>query len=290
MTAVRSTKFRNSGNKIIKSRWLIGPHKVIVTVATIRDMSAVNRVIREDREDLALRAISVRVGDVNECDGSARWSQGNTSVSVAVYVVPPQALHPQAATTALEEFDAATLLVEITCPSTLASAGSSSNTQRRREKLMCSVVEKVLRAAVDLTSFPNQSIVIKGTVLTDGGSALPAVINCAVLAFLNSGLPMSCTPAATAVAFNDNDRILLDPSADEERTAGGSFLYVCAHSSSGSATDDSEDGGCEPAVLYSVCEGTCSPQLMLQAMDIGKSASAVLLECMRGAVAASHKK
>jgi ribonuclease PH len=236
--------------------------------------------IRDDREDLALRPLTIRVGDTAECEGSARWTQGNTSVAVSVYFLPA----PHAG---MDVFDRATLTVDITCPSIAITPGSSSSVQRKREKSLNLVVSRVLESAVDLTSFPNQSIYVKGLVLSEGGSLASVAINCAVLAALNTGIIMRCTPSAASLAIFSDGRLLLDPTSAEERVCDGSYLLVCGHKQEREVSDSDALKSFDPHVIYSCCEGFCKAETLSSANYTGKSAADMTINCMRGAIAAA---
>ena len=246
---------------------------------------------REGREDMTMQAISVRIGDVNESDGSALWSQGNTWVRAAVYVVPMQALHSSISTAAMEDYGRSPLLVDIALPSTPVSGGSGNSSLRRREKALSSIVEGVLRAVVNLEIYPNRSILIKSNVLTEGGCTEAAIINCVILALLNSGLPMRCTATATAIAVLGENRMLLDPTTDEWKYAQCGGLFVLGHVDTKRSSEEKSDASTPTApVLYSSFEGSHSIDMRHRSIEVARAASGIILDCMRSAVAGSVKQ
>lgn len=242
---------------------------------------------REDeRAGAELRPVSVRVGDIDECDGSARWVQGGTTVVAAVYIVTPQALHPQYAAIALESYDQATIVIDVSLPASISSSGS--NAQKRKERWSNGVVEQALHAAVDLKTFPNQAIVIKATVVTDAGNTLACLINCSVLALINSGLPMKCTPTASSMSIFGVGRILMDPTAKEEKNSSCNCVFVSGHI----VTESTAAAAAEydPPVLLFHIEGTCDTTVLDEVMALGKAASLAVVQCMRGAVGSAIKQ
>lgn len=230
---------------------------------------------RDDRDDLALRSLNICVGDCGEGDGSARWSQGTTSVTTSVYLLPSS----QAAYSGTDDFDKATLMVEVTCPSAAISPGSSNNSQRKKEKSLSSTVSKVLESVMDLRSFPNQTVFMKILVITDGGSLSAATVNCAILAILNTGIPMRFTPVAVALSLWADERTLLDPTLEEENLSECNFLYVCGHMASEK----------QPKEVYALCEGSCELDRLEQAAQTAVTASTILVDCIRAAISAGCK-
>lgn len=86
------------------------------------------------------------------------------------------------------------------------------------EKSLALSLKRALLPAICRYAFTNFQVDIYINVIEDDGSVLAAAITAAGLAIADAGIPMYDIVTATAVAVLDNDRILIDPTKNEEET------------------------------------------------------------------------
>lgn len=86
------------------------------------------------------------------------------------------------------------------------------------EKSLALSLKRALLPAICRYAFTNFQVDIYINVIEDDGSVLAAAITAAGLAIADAGIPMYDIITATAVAVLDNDRILIDPTKNEEET------------------------------------------------------------------------
>jgi len=168
----------------------------------------------DGRSPFQLRQIDVEKSLLNQANGSARFSQGNTSVLVSVH--GPMEVKPRK-----ELIDRAT--VEFYYKPKDRLPGS---TEREREHLLRSTLESVILSSLH----PRTSIMIVIQELNDDGCLLSTAINGACLALIDAGIPMKALIASCTCAMNNERKLLLDPNALEEREA--SILFTFAFNSS----------------------------------------------------------
>lgn len=86
------------------------------------------------------------------------------------------------------------------------------------EKSLALSLKRALLPAICRYAFTNFQVDIYINVIEDDGSVLAAAITAAGLAIADAGIPMYDIVTATTVAVLDNDRILIDPTKNEEET------------------------------------------------------------------------
>lgn len=84
------------------------------------------------------------------------------------------------------------------------------------EKSLALSLKRALLPAICRYAFTNFQVDIYINVIEDDGSVLAAAITAAGLAIADAGIPMYDIVTATSVAVLDNDRILIDPTKNEE--------------------------------------------------------------------------
>ena len=83
-----------------------------------------------------------------------------------------------------------------------------------------------LSGSVQLDQYPKSLICVHAMVLQDGGGALPALVSCGSAALAHARLKLYGLVAACGAAIPDegSGRVLLDPSASEERAASSRLV------------------------------------------------------------------
>jgi exosome complex component RRP46 len=157
-----------------------------------------------------LRAMSAEQGPLQRADGSAIFTQGGSSVLVAVYG-PGQAVASK-----LERPDRAVVGVEWR-----DEAGAPGPRDAARERLLRSTLE----AAILLSAHPRCFISVVVQVLSDDGSITSAAVNASALALMDAGVEMTGVPVGITCAVSDGC-IQLDPSAEEAHSADA-IIFLC---------------------------------------------------------------
>lgn len=84
------------------------------------------------------------------------------------------------------------------------------------EKSLALSLKRALLPAICRYAFTNFQVDIYVNVIEDDGSVLAAAITAAGLAICDAGIPMYDIVTATAVSVFDNNRVLVDPTKNEE--------------------------------------------------------------------------
>jgi|EP01033_Poteriospumella_lacustris_P005923 ribonuclease PH len=178
-------------------------------------------MIRRDLRGLKqTREVAIALGGVDQADGAAKVSFGQTSVSVTVAgpALPKYSRH--------EESDRCHLEVEI-LPS---SAHDMTYLPTADNFLVTEFVRRALSTCIPLEQYPRQCISIKVLVLQNDGSLAATVLNAAMLALLDASIPLRHYLAAVQLVtvpdlqHTDNSHILLDPTLAEEHMAAVKFF------------------------------------------------------------------
>eukprot|EP00197_Chlamydomonas_leiostraca_P004386 CAMPEP_0202877488 /NCGR_PEP_ID=MMETSP1391-20130828/30728_1 /ASSEMBLY_ACC=CAM_ASM_000867 /TAXON_ID=1034604 /ORGANISM="Chlamydomonas leiostraca, Strain SAG 11-49" /LENGTH=202 /DNA_ID=CAMNT_0049559533 /DNA_START=35 /DNA_END=639 /DNA_ORIENTATION=+ len=148
---------------------------------------------------------------LNRADGSAKWTQENTSVMAAVYG-PRQAMQ--------RKEDAEQAVIEVVFK-------PRSGIQGNKEKEYELIIRGALEALVQRGLFPRTSIMVVLQVVADGGSLLSVALNAACAALVDAGVPMSaCFASVTCAVGAQQGELLVDPEENEEQAAQATV--VCA--------------------------------------------------------------
>ncbi|MCS7093744.1 MAG: exosome complex exonuclease Rrp41 [Candidatus Aenigmarchaeota archaeon] len=139
-----------------------------------------------------LREIEMKIGEIENADGSARVRFGNTEALVAVY--GPRSLFPKF----LQESDMAILRVVYSMAP--FSVDERKNPAPDRRSIEISKVTKdALSGAVFLEEFPRTVIDVYEYIIQADGSTRVTAINAASLALASAGIPMKDLVAACSV-------------------------------------------------------------------------------------------
>ncbi|XP_077397645.1 exosome complex component RRP46 isoform X2 [Festucalex cinctus] len=152
------------------------------------------------QSSVSLREFGCEQNLLSRPDGSASFTQGDTSVLAAVY-------GPAEVKVSKEIYDRATLEVIIQ-----PKVGLPSVKERAQEKC----VRESCEASVLLFLHPRSSLTIVLQELHNDGSLLSSYLNAACMAMMDAGLPMSCLFCGVTCAIHPDGRIITDPSAAQE--------------------------------------------------------------------------
>eukprot|EP01104_Vermistella_antarctica_P006274 TRINITY_DN1698_c0_g1_i3.p1 TRINITY_DN1698_c0_g1~~TRINITY_DN1698_c0_g1_i3.p1 ORF type:complete len:205 (-),score=40.96 TRINITY_DN1698_c0_g1_i3:340-954(-) len=186
------------------------------------------QLLREDgRTDNQIRAVGAEYGLLNQADGSARYSHQKSSALAAVY-------GPSEVKRSAELMDRASLEV-------IVKPHIGLPTTRHAE--YGSILRSTLENDVLATLHPRTAISVVIQVVNDDGSMLAVMLNAAVLALIDAGVPMKsllvsicCAVIRTPISAPDMNvaeteeeeyRIVLDPSLDPFFSGVYCYRYVC---------------------------------------------------------------
>lgn len=165
---------------------------------------------RPDLRDInRFRPFSCNVGAISDCDGSCKFSQGNTTVVATISFAQSKSRY--------EIFDRASLIVS-------CSLGVNRVVEERD---IIEAVEKSVLPAIRVLEYPRRVIVCNLHVLSEDGSLLSCAINASSMAVMNSGIQLSVAPlAVTVFTVKDSKLVAIDPDEAEERVKANSILTV----------------------------------------------------------------
>jgi len=155
-----------------------------------------------------LRPVVIKVGVIEQADGSAMVSLGKTTAIAAVY--GPRSMHPKHK----QVSDRAVL-------QTFYSMAPFSTNERvrpgpsRRSQEICKVTRQALEPAVFLEEFPKTSIDVFIDIIQADAGTRTAGINAASVALADAGIPMRDLVAAVAAGKID-EHLVLDLAGKEE--------------------------------------------------------------------------
>ncbi|XP_070577053.1 exosome complex component RRP46-like [Ptychodera flava] len=163
-----------------------------------------------DCSDRELRTQNCEQNFLSRPDGSASYTQGDTSVMVAVY-------GPAEIKLSKEIMDKATL--EVIYKPKIGIPGCAEKFQ---ERLIRNTCETVVLSSLH----PRSSMTIIIQTLHNSGSFLSCCINGACMAMLDAGLPMKYLVASVTCALDNEDSIILDPTDKQEKEAKAVFTFA----------------------------------------------------------------
>jgi len=89
--------------------------------------------------------------------------------------------------------------------------GAPGTKDKTHEYIIRSTFESVIQSGLH----PRTQIQIVSQVMMDDGSIIAAAINATTMALIDAGIPMKDIVAAVSCVINNDDQILLDPTAQE---------------------------------------------------------------------------
>eukprot|EP01114_Cavostelium_apophysatum_P009351 TRINITY_DN22467_c0_g1_i1.p1 TRINITY_DN22467_c0_g1~~TRINITY_DN22467_c0_g1_i1.p1 ORF type:complete len:223 (+),score=16.46 TRINITY_DN22467_c0_g1_i1:65-733(+) len=171
----------------------------------------VEGLVRKDgRNEFQMRPFQTELGLLNRADGSARFTQDNSSVLVAVY-------GPMDVNQRKEKIDRAFVDV-IYQP----QSGMAGYPEKEKE----SYIRNALENSILSTLHPRTGINIIVQVLSEDGSILSTAINGAALALLDAGIAMKSMVGSITCAIGQDGTLLIDPTQQEEEDASSIFVFA----------------------------------------------------------------
>ncbi|XP_051253524.1 exosome complex component RRP46 isoform X2 [Dicentrarchus labrax] len=159
---------------------------------------------------VSLREFGCEQSLLSRPDGSASFTQGDTSVLAAVY-------GPAEVKVSKEIYDRATLEVLIQPKVGLPGV-------RERSQEQC--VRETCEASLLLTLHPRSSLTLILQVIHDAGSLLSCCLNAACMALMDAGLPMSCLFCGVTCAIDTDGQIITDPTAAQEKESRALMTFA----------------------------------------------------------------
>jgi exosome complex component RRP46 len=158
----------------------------------------------DNRSELQIRAPDTRIGVLVRADGSVRYSQGHTSVIIAINGPLPVGRRD-------EKMDRATL--EVIVKPSHGRADQHSDNER------ADIIRASLESMILLQQHPCTKIQIVIQTIRDDGALLATCINGACLALLDSGIQCNMMISAVTIAANYIDAIAPSSTTTSSSTA-----------------------------------------------------------------------
>ena len=161
----------------------------------------------DGRSENSLRPISCEFGALKNCDGSAIWKAGHTSVLAAVHgpITPRQSQH------------------ESMCGCIVSVVIKSNNAMYDPEWEL--FLTQQLTACIVTESYPRCIINVILQITNSDGSVLAVALHAAVSALMDASIEMNYLPTAVS-CYVANGKIQLDPTNDEEQNAQSVLVLV----------------------------------------------------------------
>ncbi|KAJ1923051.1 exosome non-catalytic core subunit rrp46 [Tieghemiomyces parasiticus] len=164
----------------------------------------------DGRSDKQIRPYEMTQALLNRADGSARFTQTPSSVLCAVY-------GPMEVRIRDEKVDQATIEVHY---KPLASVSSI------RDRWVEHSIRRVFEGVILTNLNPSTLIRIELQEMSAHGSTLSAAFNAATVALMDAGVPMQTLVASVTCAIDEQDRMLLDPTAEETKSASSVHIFA----------------------------------------------------------------
>lgn len=216
-----------------------------------------------------MRPIKMKVGVLDNADGSALVEIGNTRVLAAVY--GPKELHPQH----LQDQKTGILQVRYNMAPFSTSDRIRPGPNRRSTEISL-VTRKALEDVIYLKEFPMTTIKVYIEVLEANASTRATGITAASLALANAGVPMKNMVSACAVG-KAGGRIILDV-AGKEDSYGEADIPVAMVSNT------------EEITLLQVDSSGLSPKELKQALELAQKGCKILYEEQKKALQEKYNK
>ncbi|RDD40850.1 Exosome complex component RRP46 [Trichoplax sp. H2] len=158
---------------------------------------------------LSIRKLKCKQNLLRNADGSARFSQGDTSVIAAVY-------GPVQAIAKMEKLEEAT--VEVIFRDT---SGLQSCDHRKMEQFIKNNCKEIILTH----AYPHTAISIIIQIEIDAGSLLSCALNASIMALMNAAVPLRYLIGCVSCAVLGED-IICDPTKDQETTSNSITAVV----------------------------------------------------------------
>lgn len=179
---------------------------MILYISVLSDLEAQNK----EKSVQSLRSVTSELGSLTQPDGSASFSQGDTTALAAVY-------GPADVKISKELIDRATVEV-IYKP----KVGLPRPTDRKLER----IIKNTLEAAIITVNHPRSLILIVIQETESSGSNLACCVNSACMALMDAAVGMHFMVAAVSTAVTEEGDIILDPVKRVEDEARAVLTFV----------------------------------------------------------------
>ncbi|XP_062916035.1 exosome complex component RRP46 [Mobula hypostoma] len=156
-----------------------------------------------------LLPFSCEHGLLSRPDGSASFTQGDTTVLAAVY-------GPAEVKVSKEIFDKATLDVLLK-----PKVGLPGVAEKSKEQMIRNTCEATILTALH----PRSSITVVLQVIHDSGSLLSCCLNATCMALMDAGLPMKSVFCGITCVIDSDRNIILDPTTAMEKGAAAILTF-----------------------------------------------------------------
>jgi ribonuclease PH len=231
------------------------------------------------RTPYEMRPISVDYDISLESEGSVKVTLGKTCV-IALVSGPSQPRYSRH-----EEFDRATLEIDVR----YGSKSSNIETKIQSERKISEFIFNTFTSTINLKQYPRKLILFKVSIIRDDGAVAAACVLACAFALLESGISLSHIPIPVSAAVHEQqDQILLDPSAEEELSSKS--LHTIVFNVCETEKGDSELTT-ESLILATQSIGLFSPNQLLSALALCKDTSLRVKNSLRDLMRQSrHQK
>ncbi|XP_076002142.1 exosome complex component RRP46 [Genypterus blacodes] len=209
---------------------------------------------------VSLRSFGCEQTLLSRPDGSASFTQGDSSVLAGVY-------GPAEVKVSKEIYDRATLEVVVQPKVGLPSVRERSQEQCVRETCEASLLSSL---------HPRSSLTLILQVLHDDGSLLSCFLNAACMALMDAGLPMSCLFCGVTCAIDSEGQTIVDPTATQEKESRALMTFAI----------DSTDY----RVMMTSTKGSFSLPELQQCISVSQKASEKIFQFYRDSVRRRYSK
>ncbi len=222
----------------------------------------------DGRETEEVRETTMKVGVLDEADGSAMVETGNTRVIASVF--GPQELHPKH----LQEPDRAVIKMRYNMAPFSVDDRMRPGPNRRSKEIGL-VARRALEPAIELENFPKAGIDISMEVVESDGGTRVTGINAAALALADAGIPMKGMVSACAAGVVE-DTPVLDVDGPEDKY-GNSDIPIAVI-----------NGGDEITLLQ--MDGDISKETLEECISLAKEGCEQLYEQQRQTLIEKYKE
>ncbi|KAK9824457.1 hypothetical protein WJX72_010412 [[Myrmecia] bisecta] len=206
---------------------------------------------RSDRTELQLRVLTCERSLLHRADGSAKWSQGQTSVLAAIYgprLTFAKKEHPE------------TCVVEVLVRPKTRLPGP---TERQTESLIRQCVEGVVLTAMH----PRTAILVVIQVVQNDGCVMACALNAVAAALVDAGIPMHQNFVSVTSALMPGASVVIDPDLAEEQAAEALVCSACTTCRSWPEASAAQKG---PAVLAVYTRGAMPVEDYLTLVELNR--------------------
>ncbi|XP_041363339.1 exosome complex component RRP46-like [Gigantopelta aegis] len=201
-----------------------------------------------------LRPLTCDLGCLSRPDGSATLTQGDTSVTAAVY-------GPTEVKIAKELIDKSYVEVVYKQKSGLPSCAEKFNER---------IIRNTCQTAILASLHPRTAINITIQELQNSGSLLSCCINAACLCLLDCSISMGCMVAAVCVGIDGEGGVIVDPNDKQEKDCSTYVTFVFESK--------------KKEIVSVSMEGSCSSEQFKTCLSVGRSASEKIFKFYRDSI------